>query len=101
MYNIRPYGIGYAVTKAAACNLMNSLSQEDLEGDVRLVQLLPAIIIDSNRTGNKHTNNFNYSDSNLSKYIQQVSLKLLQTRGKGMHGKNLVLDKNGNLVILE
>jgi NAD(P)-dependent dehydrogenase (short-subunit alcohol dehydrogenase family) len=88
-YDGGPGRAGYAATKAAASNLLDSLAQEDPIGVVRLVQLLPGII--------REGNSFDYRDKNLSIYLQKVAYHLLHTRGDGMHGKHLALNQKGQL----
>lgn len=101
MYHAGPWRAGYAATKAAASNLMSSLAQEEPEGSVRLVQFLPAKMMNTMNVNNRCSDNFDYSDCMLSKYFQQAAIQLLRTRGEGMHGKNLVLDEHGKIICLD
>ena len=101
VYNAGPWRAGYAATKAAASNLMDSLVKEAPEGHVRLVQLIPGKMIDTSNLYNRCPSNFKYKYDGLSKHLQQAALQLLQTRGEGMHGKSLVFDEHGHLLRLD
>lgn len=97
-YNAGPGRSGYAATKAAGSNLMRSLAEEDLSGQVRLVQLLPAKMVDTAGIRNRRSSDFDFSNYMKPKHFQQATLHLLTTRGEGMHGESLIVDEQGRLL---
>ncbi len=97
VYNAGPYRSGYAATKAAASNLISSLAQEDVSEQVRLVQLLPAKMVDTPGIRSRRADDFDYSDYMSPKHFQSAAIKLIQTRGKGMHGKSWVVNEQAQL----
>jgi cyclitol oxidoreductase len=97
VYNAGPGRSGYAATKAAASNLMRSLAQEDPVGYVRLIQLLPAKMVDTIGVRSRRPSNFDYSDYMTPQHFQQAALQLLHTRGEGMHGESWVVGDHGQL----
>jgi NAD(P)-dependent dehydrogenase (short-subunit alcohol dehydrogenase family) len=90
--NSGPWRAGYAATKAAASNLIDSLAKEKPDYNVQLVQLIPGILA---------ANKFDYKNPRLPLYIQQAAVQLFQAHGEQMHGKILALNKNGKLLSLK
>lgn len=94
-YNAGPWRSGYAATKAAASNLIYSIAQEDGAGLVRMVQLMPAKMVDTKGIRKRRPDNFDYSEYMKPEIFQDFTLQLVVTRGAGWHGESVVLDETG------
>jgi NAD(P)-dependent dehydrogenase (short-subunit alcohol dehydrogenase family) len=101
VYNGGPGRVGYAATKAAASNLMRSVAQEDPQERVRLLELLPAKMVDTNGIRKRRPNDFDYTGYMTPQHFKKAALTLLQTRGEGMHGKSWIVDEQGFLSCID
>jgi|GEM_PF-2313503 NAD(P)-dependent dehydrogenase (short-subunit alcohol dehydrogenase family) len=97
VYNAGPGRSGYAATKAAGSNLVRSLAQEDPDGSVRLVQLLPAKMVDTAGIRSRRPRDFDFSEYMTPQHFQETTLQIMRTRGEGLHGESMVVDDSGQL----
>lgn len=93
-FNSGPGRSGYAASKAAAKALLDSLAQE--EDAVRLVQVLPAGMVDSPGIRGRRPEGFDYSSYMKPSSFGRVATELAATAGKDHHGDSLVVDGNGD-----
>jgi len=97
VYNGGPLRAGYAATKAAASNLLQSVAQEYPESQVRVVQLLPAEMVDTPGIRKRRDASFDCSRYMNSACFQTVAVQLYRTRGFGAHGRALVVDAHSQV----
>jgi len=97
VYNAGPGRSGYAATKAAGSNLIRSLAEEDPASHVRLVQLLPAKMVDTAGIRLRRPSGFDFSNYMKPEHFQSIAVQLVQTRGEGQHGNSLVVDETGQV----
>ncbi|WP_425697960.1 SDR family NAD(P)-dependent oxidoreductase [Micromonospora trifolii] len=93
-FNAGPGRSGYAASKAAAKVLLDSLGQE--EDSVRVVQLLPAGMVDTPGIRRRRPADFDYSSYAQPSSFARVATELAVTAGDGQHGESLVVDANGD-----
>lgn len=93
-FNAGPGRSGYAASKAAAKALLDSVAQE--EGAVRVVQVLPAGMVDSPGIRRRRPADFDYSSYAKPSCFGSVATDLAITAGKGHHGDSLVVDGDGH-----
>jgi NAD(P)-dependent dehydrogenase (short-subunit alcohol dehydrogenase family) len=94
-FNAGPARSGYAASKAAAKILLDSLAQEE-EGAVRVVQVLPAGMVDTPGIRRRRAPGFDYSSYAQPSSFGRVATRLAVTAGDGYHGDSLVVDGNGD-----
>jgi NAD(P)-dependent dehydrogenase (short-subunit alcohol dehydrogenase family) len=93
-FNAGPGRSGYAASKAAAKGLLDSVAQE--EDAVRVVQVLPAGMVDTPGIRRRRPKDFDYSSYMRPSSFARVATKLAATAGKDHHGDSLVVDGNGD-----
>jgi NAD(P)-dependent dehydrogenase (short-subunit alcohol dehydrogenase family) len=93
-FNSGPGRSGYAASKAAAKVLLDSLTQED--DAVRVVQVLPAGMVDTPGIRRRRPADFDYSLYAKPSSFARVATELAVTAGDGHHGDSLVVDANGD-----
>jgi len=97
VYNAGPHRAGYAATKAGAASLLQSVAQEYPESHLRVVQLLPAGMVDTPGIRRRREVGFDYSAYMDPASFQAVAVQLVRERGAGLHGCSLVVDAQGHL----
>lgn len=97
VYNAGPLRAGYAATKAAASSLLHSVAQEYPESQLRVVQLLPAGMVDTPGIRRRRDACFDYNSYMSSTCFQNVAVQLYRTLGGGAHGRALVVDAKGQV----
>jgi NAD(P)-dependent dehydrogenase (short-subunit alcohol dehydrogenase family) len=96
-FNAGPGRSGYAASKAAAKALLDSVAQEEEKEDaVRVVQVLPAGMVDSPGIRRRRPAGFDYDSYMKPASFGRVATELAATGGKGHHGDSLVVDGNGD-----
>lgn len=95
VYNAGPGRSGYAATKAAGTGLLHSLAQEEDAARLRIVQVLPAGMVDTPGIRRRRPEDFDYSDYMRPAGFGAVATELLRTRGGEHHGDSLVIDADG------
>jgi NAD(P)-dependent dehydrogenase (short-subunit alcohol dehydrogenase family) len=93
-FNAGPGRSGYAASKAAAKSLLDSVAQE--EDAVRVVQVLPAGMVDTPGIRRRRPEGFDYSSYMKPCCFARVATNLAATAGKDHHGDSLVVDGNGD-----
>jgi NAD(P)-dependent dehydrogenase (short-subunit alcohol dehydrogenase family) len=93
-FNAGPGRSGYAASKAAAKALLDSVAQE--EDGVRVVQVLPAGMVDSPGIRRRRPEGFDYSSYMKPSCFGRVAAELAATAGESHHGGSLVVDGNGD-----
>ncbi|MBN3932892.1 SDR family NAD(P)-dependent oxidoreductase [Streptomyces verrucosisporus] len=100
VYNAGPGRSGYAASKAAAAALLDSISQEEnTEAPgaeaVRVVQALPAGMVDTPGIRRRRPEGFDYSTYMRPASFAPLARELAATAGAGLHGAHLVVDGTG------
>ncbi|MFG2848390.1 SDR family NAD(P)-dependent oxidoreductase [Kitasatospora sp. NPDC048296] len=100
VYNAGPGRSGYAASKAAGAALLDSLAQEesaDAPGAeaLRVVQALPAGMVDTPGIRRRRPDGFDYSDYMRPAGFAPLARELAATAGAGLHGAHLVVDGDG------
>ncbi|MEE1756452.1 SDR family NAD(P)-dependent oxidoreductase [Streptomyces sp. SP18CS02] len=105
VYNAGPGRSGYAASKAACAVLLDSVAQEELlgradEGEgqeerVRVVQVLPAEMVDTPGIRRRRPEDFDYSSYMRPASFAPLARELATTAGAGLHGAHLVVDGDG------
>jgi NAD(P)-dependent dehydrogenase (short-subunit alcohol dehydrogenase family) len=93
-FNAGPGRSGYAASKAAAKALLDSVAQE--EDDVRVVQVMPAGMVDSPGIRRRRPEDFDYSSYMRPSDFGRLAVRLAATAGEGHHGDSLVVDGSGD-----
>ncbi|MDI6098926.1 SDR family NAD(P)-dependent oxidoreductase [Actinoplanes sp. NEAU-A12] len=96
VYNAGPGRSGYTASKAAAKALLDSVAQEEDENRVRIVQVLPAGMVDSPGIRRRRPLDFDYSSYMVPADFARVAVDLAVTAGSGHHGDSLVVDSGGD-----
>lgn len=96
-FNSGPGRSGYAASKAAAKGLLDSVAQEE-DGAVRVVQVLPAGMVDTPGIRRRRPSDFDYSSYAKPSSFAAVATELAVTVGEGRHGQSLVVDADGDWV---
>ncbi|AEV84573.1 oxidoreductase [Actinoplanes sp. SE50] len=96
VYNAGPGRSGYTASKAAAKALLESVAQEEDESRVRIVQVLPAGMVDTPSIRRRRPAGFDYSDYMVPADFARNALELAATAGAGHHGDSLVVDRGGD-----
>ncbi|MBE3014677.1 SDR family NAD(P)-dependent oxidoreductase [Microbispora sp. NEAU-D428] len=103
-FNAGPGRSGYAASKAAAKALLDSVAQEiaqekdqekDREDEVRIVQVLPAGMVDTPGIRRRRPEGFDYSSYMKPSSFGRLAVELAATAGDGHHGDSLVVDGDG------
>jgi NAD(P)-dependent dehydrogenase (short-subunit alcohol dehydrogenase family) len=92
-FNAGPGRSGYAASKAATKALLDSVAQE--EDEVRVVQVLPAGMVDSPGIRRRRPDDFDYSSYMKPSSFGRLAVELAATAGDGYHGDSLVVDGDG------
>ncbi|WP_439427755.1 SDR family NAD(P)-dependent oxidoreductase [Micromonospora sp. LA-10] len=93
-FNGGPGRSGYAASKAAAKVLLESVAQE--EDHVRVVQVLPAGMVDTPGIRRRRPAGFDYSSYATPESMARLAVELAVSAGAGHHGDSLVVDADGN-----
>ncbi|MCX6407545.1 MAG: SDR family NAD(P)-dependent oxidoreductase [Propionibacteriales bacterium] len=96
VYNAGPLRAGYAATKAAARGLVESLAQEEDPDVVRVVQALPAQMVDSPGIRARRPQDFDYAGYMTGDDFAPLASHLAQHRAAGLAGEVLVVDHGGS-----
>jgi NAD(P)-dependent dehydrogenase (short-subunit alcohol dehydrogenase family) len=96
VYNGGPRRSGYAATKAAAASLLDSVAQEQDQDLVRVVQVLPAGMVDTPGIRRRRPADFDYGGYMRPERFAPLATELLTTRGAGRHRDALVVDTDGS-----
>lgn len=94
-FNAGPGRSGYAASKAAAKALLDSVAQEEDGTQVRVVQVLPAGMVDSPGIRRRRPADFDYSSYMRPSAFAAVATELAVTAGEKYHGESLVVDGDG------
>ena len=94
-FNAGPGRSGYAASKAAAKALLDSVALEVDRQQVRVVQVMPAGMVDSPGIRRRRPADFDYSTYMQPSDFARVALKLARTAGESYHGESLVVDGDG------
>ncbi len=92
-FNAGPGRSGYAASKAAAKSLLDSVAQE--EQQVRVVQVLPAGMVDSPGIRRRRPPDFDYSSYMKPSCFARLAVELAVTVGEKHHGDSLVVGGDG------
>lgn len=95
VYNGGPERSGYAATKAACSALLNSVAQEEDEERVRIVQVLPAGMVDTPGIRRRRSADFDYSGYMRPESFGPLATDLAARSGAGHHGESLVVEADG------
>ncbi|MEX2983593.1 SDR family NAD(P)-dependent oxidoreductase [Streptomyces sp. C36] len=98
VYNAGPGRSGYAATKAAGAALLDSVAQEEKGEKVRIVQVLPAGMVDTPGIRRRRPADFSYDSYMRPDHFGRVATELAATSGAGLHGDSLVVDEAGRWV---
>ncbi|MFF6775879.1 SDR family NAD(P)-dependent oxidoreductase [Streptomyces sp. NPDC012637] len=101
VYNAGPGRSGYAASKAAAAALLDSLAQEQTSEApgaeaLRVVQALPAGMVDTPGIRRRRPEDFDYSAYMTPASFGPLARELAATSGAGLHGAHLVVDGDGS-----
>ncbi|POM23630.1 putative oxidoreductase [Actinomadura rubteroloni] len=92
-FNPGPGRSGYAATKAAARALLDAVAQEEDPADVRIVQILPAGMVDTPGIRRRRPPGFDYGSYMRPSAFAPLAVRLATTAGH--HGDSLVVDGDG------
>lgn len=96
VYNAGPGRSGYAATKAAAAGLLHSVVQEERGERVRVVQALPAGMVDTPGIRRRRPDDFDFDDYMRPESFAALALELARTRGADFDGDSLVVSADGD-----
>jgi NAD(P)-dependent dehydrogenase (short-subunit alcohol dehydrogenase family) len=97
VFNAGPGRSGYTASKAAAKALLDSVAREEQDTQrVRVVQILPAGMVDSPGIRRRRPPDFDYSDYMVPADFARVARELAVTAGEKYHGDSLVVDGAGD-----
>ncbi|AJE80968.1 cyclitol oxidoreductase [Streptomyces albus] len=94
-FNAGPGRSGYAATKAASKTLLDSVAQEEDSAAVRIVQVLPAGMVDSPGIRNRRPEDFDFSSYMKPSDFGALARELAVTSGEKYHGDSLVVGGDG------
>ncbi|NJQ00262.1 SDR family NAD(P)-dependent oxidoreductase [Streptomyces zingiberis] len=94
-FNAGPGRAGYAATKAASKTLLDSVAQEEDSSQVRVVQVLPAGMVDSPGIRSRRPDDFDYTSYMKPSAFDAVARELAVTAGEKYHGESLVVGDDG------
>ncbi|WP_327230990.1 SDR family oxidoreductase [Streptomyces murinus] len=95
VYNAGPGRSGYAATKAAGNALLDSIAQEEGTDGVRIVQALPAGMVDTPGIRRRRPVDFDYDDYMSPRHFAALAHALVTEGATGHHGDSLVVDGDG------
>lgn len=97
VYNGGPGRSGYAATKAACASLLDSVAQEEDENKVRIVQVLPAGMVDTPGIRRRRSADFDYSGYMRPESFGAVATTLATQDDAAAkhHGDSLVVEADG------
>ncbi|MFI9175636.1 SDR family NAD(P)-dependent oxidoreductase [Streptomyces lincolnensis] len=95
VYNAGPGRSGYAATKAAAAALLDSVAQEEGPDGVRIVQALPAGMVDTPGIRRRRPAGFDYGTYMRPEHFAELAHELVTRGGTEHHGDSLVVDEYG------
>ncbi|MEU1229665.1 SDR family NAD(P)-dependent oxidoreductase [Streptomyces sp. NPDC005828] len=100
VYNAGPGRSGYAASKAAASALLDSVAQEESAQSpggeaLRIVQALPAGMVDTPGIRRRRPEDFDYSAYMTPAGFGPLARELAATSGAGLHGAHLVVGASG------
>ncbi|MFG2022849.1 SDR family NAD(P)-dependent oxidoreductase [Streptomyces sp. NPDC048825] len=95
VYNAGPGRSGYAASKAAASALLDSIAQEESAEALRVVQALPAGMVDTAGIRRRRPEGFDYSTYMRPASFAPLARELAATAGAELHGAHLVVDGAG------
>ncbi|MFF0006910.1 SDR family NAD(P)-dependent oxidoreductase [Streptomyces tibetensis] len=95
VYNAGPGRSGYAATKAAGSALLDSVAQEEGPDGVRVVQALPAGMVDTPGIRRRRPTDFDYDSYMRPEHFGALAHALVTTDAAGHHGDSLVVDEGG------
>jgi len=95
VYNAGPGRAGYAATKTAAASLLRSIAQEEDDSKLRVVQVLPAGMVDSPGIRRRRPSSFDFSGYLDPECFRPITRSLLATRAEGFAGRCLVVEPDG------
>lgn len=95
VYNAGPLRAGYAATKAAARGLVESVAQEEDPDVVRVVQAMPAHMVDSPGIRARRPDDFDFGAYMTGDDFAPLARELASQRGAGRAGQVLVVDHDG------
>ena len=93
--NAGPGRAAYAATKAAAKMLLDSVAQEEGDAGARIVQALPAGMVDSPGIRRRRPPDFDFSSYMVPADFAPLATLLLTQDAAGYHGESLVVDHGG------
>ncbi|APU16232.1 MULTISPECIES: SDR family NAD(P)-dependent oxidoreductase [Actinoalloteichus] len=96
VFNAGPGRSGYTASKAAAKALLDSVAREEDAERVRIVQVLPAGMVDSPGIRRRRPADFDYSGYMQPSDFAGVARQLAVTAGAGYHGDSLVVNGDGD-----
>nr|AGC24252.1 PrlW [Nonomuraea spiralis] len=94
-FNAGPERSGYAATKAAAKALLDSLAQEEDPAEVRIVQVLPAEMVDTPGIRRRRAPGFDYGSYMRPAAFARLAVALSTAPGPEYHGESLVVGEDG------
>ena len=94
-FNAGPLRSGYAASKAAAKCLLDSVAQEEDGKELRIVQVLPAGMVDSPGIRSRRPEDFDYTSYMQPEAFAGLALHLALTAGLDYHGDSVVVDGEG------
>ncbi|MER6030368.1 SDR family oxidoreductase [Streptomyces sp. NPDC001851] len=96
VYNAGPGRSGYAATKAAGSALLDSVAQEEGPDGVRVVQALPAGMVDTPGIRRRRPEDFDYGAYMRPELFAPLAHALVGAgAAAGHHGDSLVVDEHG------
>jgi len=96
VFNAGPGRSGYTASKAAAKALLDSVAQEEDSALVRIVQVLPAGMVDSPGIRRRRPPDFDYGSYMVPSDFARLATELAVTAGEKYHGDSLVVDGQGD-----
>ncbi len=95
VYNAGPLRAGSAATTAAARGLVEALAQEEDPDVVRVVQALPAQMVDAPGIRARRPDDFDYADYMTGDDFGPLARDLVERRAADLAGEVLVVDHGG------
>jgi len=96
VFNAGPSRSGYTASKAAAKALLDSVAQEEKDGNVRVVQVLPAGMVDSPGIRRRRPADFDYSTYMKPSDFNRFATEVAVTSGEKYHGDSVVVNGDGD-----
>ncbi|AZQ34550.1 SDR family oxidoreductase [Streptomyces cyaneochromogenes] len=95
VYNAGPGRSGYAATKAAGSALLDSIAQEEGADGVRVVQALPAGMVDTPGIRQRRPADFDYGAYMRPRHFAALAHELVTAGAADHHGDSLIVDEYG------